>query len=422
MAKMKMDQELYKAIVNGEDAKVRKLIEASADKSALLNAQGNTMGAGVNGNAVTLAARFGHVGLIKLFREHGAVVEKREVEFAIKKLADQTKIEVVKQALEAKVTIIEQPELNEEVKSPHVVQEGEVKTVEKSKKKGMFSVFSRLGAKFSAAVAPLMQGNTGIRIEEDRPPSRNSEQAMLSEKDKVKKALRNYHNTQNNKADEAVITNYKGSESLGSIIDEEHSLSKAARNGNLHAVKFLKEKGASIDHSNILGTTPLMSAIETGYSDVTVYLVNQKANLNLQDSEGETALMKEIHRISNNNRMDKEQYAVVNLLIKNGADTSLANVKSQTALMIAKEKLGKNSQVFLDMKDAFRQAKAEIGGELMYKRWAQIKGLGKNKELNEEIAKQKAHYNQIGKSIRATHELPWSSKVKDKKDSGHGGR
>jgi hypothetical protein len=393
-----MDSRLYGAIANGNEAEVRKLIGASRDPVKLLNAQSNIIGAGVNGNAVTLAASLGHVGMIKLLRENGAIVEEQAAE-------------VVKDATQAKPV---------------------VNPVKDSKKKGMFSGLNPFKRK--KKVVPASGGVTGFVSNMlgggNRPTSSNSEQSRVpsSPENKVKQALKDYVNPKDADSQAAakdVINNYKEGPPLAGIINEGYYLSKAAGNGDLEAVKFFQEKGASIDYPSLSKQTALMAAVEKGYSDVTVYLVQQKAELNRQDGKGETALMKEVNRIADLPKDKEVGFGVVILLIQNGADTSLTNKAGNTALTIAKEKLGKDSPVFKEMKDAFREAKSEIGANLMSKRLEQIMSLGQNTTLNEDIAKQKAQFNQIGKSIREagsiSDRLPWTPKVKGK-DEGHEGR
>ena len=67
----------------------------------------------------------------------------------------------------------------------------------------------------------------------------------------------------------------------------------AAERGYLDIVKLLVKKGAPVDGKNASGKTPLMAAVEKSCCSalVSYLLYDCKADLNLQDNEGKTALM-----------------------------------------------------------------------------------------------------------------------------------
>ncbi|KAJ8966238.1 hypothetical protein NQ314_003653 [Rhamnusium bicolor] len=78
------------------------------------------------------------------------------------------------------------------------------------------------------------------------------------------------------------------------------ALHYAARNGHLDVCKFLIEKGADIDSVTRVGkATALCRASSAGKKDVVEYLINQKANIFIQDSDGKTAL----HRAAENKHL-----------------------------------------------------------------------------------------------------------------------
>lgn len=65
----------------------------------------------------------------------------------------------------------------------------------------------------------------------------------------------------------------------------------AAKSGNLEVVKFLVEKGATINGSDKEGRTPLMAASAMGHYGIVQYLVEKEANINTAKRDGWNALM-----------------------------------------------------------------------------------------------------------------------------------
>ena len=83
-----------------------------------------------------------------------------------------------------------------------------------------------------------------------------------------------------------IKANSKAIDSIGC-----HAAYMAAYCGNLDALKILIEKdGDLIDLKGLKGETPLIAASILGNVDVVKYLVEEKANANLKDNEGKTAL------------------------------------------------------------------------------------------------------------------------------------
>ncbi|XP_077050837.1 ankyrin repeat domain-containing protein 34C [Siphateles boraxobius] len=114
-----------------------------------------------------------------------------------------------------------------------------------------------------------------------------------------------------------------------------NSLLKAVWLRRLRLTRLLLEGGAYINESNDRGETPLMVACMSKHSDqqsvskakLVKYLLDNKADPNIQDKAGRTALM---HACSH--RAGQE---VVSLLLTNGADPSLEDRHGSSALVYA---------------------------------------------------------------------------------------
>uniref|UniRef100_A0A671RTR3 Ankyrin repeat domain 34C n=1 Tax=Sinocyclocheilus anshuiensis TaxID=1608454 RepID=A0A671RTR3_9TELE len=114
-----------------------------------------------------------------------------------------------------------------------------------------------------------------------------------------------------------------------------NSLLKAVWLRRLRLTRLLLEGGAYINESNDRGETPLMVACMSKHSDqqsvskakLVKYLLDNKADPNIQDKAGRTALM---HACSN-----RAGHEVVSLLLTNGADPSLEDRHGSSALVYA---------------------------------------------------------------------------------------
>lgn len=94
--------------------------------------------------------------------------------------------------------------------------------------------------------------------------------------------------------------------------------------GSLEITKFLLEKGADINMADGRGTTPLMSAAHWGSEAITDVLLRHGAKPDLQDQEGRTALIIAAHT---------DIYApIVKLLLEHGADPDLQDKQGDSAL------------------------------------------------------------------------------------------
>ncbi|KAL2093001.1 hypothetical protein ACEWY4_010313 [Coilia grayii] len=114
-----------------------------------------------------------------------------------------------------------------------------------------------------------------------------------------------------------------------------NSLLKAVWLRRLRLTRLLLEGGAYINESNDRGETPLMVACMSKHSDtqsvskakLVKYLLDNKADPNIQDKTGKSALM---HACSH-----RAGHEVVSLLLTNGADPSLEDRSGASALVYA---------------------------------------------------------------------------------------
>ena len=104
----------------------------------------------------------------------------------------------------------------------------------------------------------------------------------------------------------------------------------AAEKGNIDVAIFLIENGANVNVADANGNTPLVFIInKTGNLKVIQRFLEKGASVNTQNRTGETALMYAAwHGHS----------AIVQLLIKNRADVTLKNKQGNTALTLAESK------------------------------------------------------------------------------------
>jgi ankyrin repeat protein len=125
-------------------------------------------------------------------------------------------------------------------------------------------------------------------------------------------------------------------DAIDSVNDKKASpLILAAYLGNTEVGLFLADKVKDIDYNCGYGTA-VMAAVMSGNIAILEKLVSLKANLNLSDSHGETALLYAV--LFNKNDVAK-------LLIKAGADISLKDDRGKTALDIAN--FNKNTELII---------------------------------------------------------------------------
>jgi len=100
-------------------------------------------------------------------------------------------------------------------------------------------------------------------------------------------------------------------------------LMQAVMRNDPKMVNLLLDKGARIDQKNFYTElTPLMMAVDNGSMDMVELLITRKANLNLQDERGRSALM---HATA------ARQPKIAERLTQAGADTTLKDKQGRSA-------------------------------------------------------------------------------------------
>ena len=110
----------------------------------------------------------------------------------------------------------------------------------------------------------------------------------------------------------------------------------AAAYGNLEILNCLAENGSDINAATnyVPGLTPLMFAVQESHIDAVNYLLDQGADVDLQQESGYTAL----HVAA-----AKGYFNVLKCLMKNGADVNALNKNNLTPLMLACESVNKKA-------------------------------------------------------------------------------
>ncbi len=100
-------------------------------------------------------------------------------------------------------------------------------------------------------------------------------------------------------------------------------LMQAVMRNDPKMVNMLLDKGARIDQKNFYTElTPLMMAVDNGSLEMVELLIARKANLNLQDERGRSALM---------HASAARQSKIAERLLRAGADSTLKDKQGRTA-------------------------------------------------------------------------------------------
>ncbi|MCP4397122.1 MAG: hypothetical protein GY801_07475, partial [bacterium] len=129
-------------------------------------------------------------------------------------------------------------------------------------------------------------------------------------------------NAANNSAD----VNAKDHEESSTVFMKPTALMKAARRGEVGAIKVLLAYGADVNAKIMRGDTALMWAVKADNAGIVNILLAHGADVNAKTNEGRTSLMWAIRR---------DNVKLVNILLAHGADVNAKMMTGDTALMWA---------------------------------------------------------------------------------------
>lgn len=115
------------------------------------------------------------------------------------------------------------------------------------------------------------------------------------------------------------------------------ALFHAAYHGNEHMVATLLAKGADPNVATTYNTTPLMEAAHFGHTSVVQKLIDANAKLDSVDKDGYTAVLIAVNQGTLN--LEKASFIeTLKVLIKAGADLTIANKFNESPLSIARNR------------------------------------------------------------------------------------
>ena len=119
------------------------------------------------------------------------------------------------------------------------------------------------------------------------------------------------------------------------------ALNKAVQANRIENANYLIDKKADINSVDLMGCTPLITALKFDHTDMAEFLVNQKADLNVGTKYGETPL-----------QFDASQgkLSMVKLFLDNIEDNDAKDNQRKIALGIA-QSFGHNDVVMFLLKD-----------------------------------------------------------------------
>lgn len=109
-----------------------------------------------------------------------------------------------------------------------------------------------------------------------------------------------------------------------------NALERAAKAGDVTAVRTLIEQGTPVDTRLDIGRTPLIVAATKGRTQLIQYLIGAGADINAQDNNGSTALMMAIYE----GHLD-----AVTALVEAGSDVTIKNNDGWTAITLTRSDL-----------------------------------------------------------------------------------
>jgi hypothetical protein len=111
--------------------------------------------------------------------------------------------------------------------------------------------------------------------------------------------------------------------------NEARTLHQAVIDGNIDKVKSLLANGTDINVTNMLGGTPLHTAISNKQQAIAEFLISKGPDLNARDKQGRTPLFLAV---------ETDQKSIVNLLLTKNVDVNVVGRGGQNALSLAKSK------------------------------------------------------------------------------------
>ncbi len=125
-------------------------------------------------------------------------------------------------------------------------------------------------------------------------------------------------------------------------------ISAVIRN-NMQLVRQLLDQKADINEKDKDGNTALNHAADLGYIEIVRLLVDKGADLNMKNADGDTPLMKALSAYSPYTYNNDNYNTIARLLINHGADLDAKNKSGETALSIATNK--SREQIIVLIKD-----------------------------------------------------------------------
>jgi hypothetical protein len=151
------------------------------------------------------------------------------------------------------------------------------------------------------------------------------------------------------------------SDQLNNLVDNAALLHYASMHNNLESIQELITFKANPNIANSIGETPLMVACT---STAALLLLENGADIDLQNNWGETALIRAIVR--KNTDAAKNKTNLVQLLIEKGASIDIQDASGKTALMHAIEKKDKLCIALLLKHNARLDLKNKMGINALY--------------------------------------------------------
>jgi hypothetical protein len=120
--------------------------------------------------------------------------------------------------------------------------------------------------------------------------------------------------------------------------NEARTLHQAIVDGDIDKVKSLIAKGTDINVTNMLGGTPLHTAISKKQQAIAEFLISKGPDLNARDKQGRTPLFLAV---------ETDQKDIINLLLAKNVDVNVIARGGQNALSLAKSKEDKELTALL---------------------------------------------------------------------------